>query len=250
MPISKELDYGKTVTYRLKFIDSFRFMLTSLPSLVNNLSEKLHSDKCKDYKSELDYMSVKDNQNQLIFQCLECKRNYKKVFNKDSIKRFASTYEFCNGDINKLTLLLRKGIDPYEYIDWERFKETLPHKKIFYSELDLEDITDKDYAYAQKVFKKLKLKNPGDYHDLYVQSDTLLLADVFENFRNKCIEIFELDPAHFLSAPGLPWQTCLKRTRVKLGLLTDVKMLLIIKKGIRGGICHSIHRHAKKIMNR
>ena len=123
-------------------------------------------------------------------------------------------------------------------------------KKAFYRELNLEDITDKDYAHAQKVFEELKLKNLGDYHNLYVQSDTLLLADVFENFRNKCIEIFELDPAHFLSAPGLPWQTCLKRTRVKLGLLTDVKMLLIIKKGIRGGICHSIHRHAKKIMNR
>ena len=81
---------------------------------------------------------------------------------------------------------------------WERFNETsLPDKKAFYSELNLEDITDKDYAHAQKVFEEFKLKNLGDYHDLYVQSDTLLLADVFENFRNKCIEIYELDPAHF-----------------------------------------------------
>ena len=76
---------------------------------------------------------------------------------------------------------------------------------------------------------------------MYVQSDTLLLADVFENFRNKCIEIYKLEPAHFLSAPGLAWQACLKETRVKLELLTDIDMLLIVEKGIRGGICNSIH---------
>ena len=93
--------------------------------------------------------------------------------------------------------------------------------------------------------KELKLKNLGNYHDLYLQSGTLLLADVYQNFRNKCIEIYGLDPAHFLSAPGLAWQACLKKTRVKLELLTDVDMLLIVEKGIRGGICHSIHKYAK-----
>ena len=80
---------------------------------------------------------------------------------------------------------------------------------------------------------------------MYVQSDTLLLADVFENFRNKCIEIYEFDPAHFLSAPGLAWQAYLKKTKVKLELLTDVHMLLMVEKGIRGGICHARHRYAK-----
>ena len=125
---------------------------------------------------------------------------------------------------------------------WKRFDETsLPDKKAFYSELNLEDITDKDYEHAQKVFKDLKLKNLGDYHDLYVQSDTLLLADVFENFRNKCIEIYELDPAHFLSAPGLAWQACLKKTEVELELLTNIDVLLMAQKEIRGGICHAIH---------
>ena len=109
----------------------------------------------------------------------------------------------------------------------ERFDETsLPDKKAFYSELYQEDITDKDItditddititkditdAHAQNLFKKLKLKSLGDYHDFYVQSNTLLLADVFGNFRNKCIEIYELDPAHFLSAPGLAWQACFKK---------------------------------------
>ena len=81
---------------------------------------------------------------------------------------------------------------------WERFNETtLPNKKSFYSQLNLEDITNRDYAHAQKVFEESKLKNFGDCHGLYVQSDALLLADVFENFRNKCIEVYELDPAHF-----------------------------------------------------
>ena len=108
-------------------------------------------------------------------------------------------YQFCHGDINKFVLLLRKGVYPYEHMDsWERFNETsLPDKKAFYSELNLEDITDEDYAHTQKMFEELSLKNLGDYHDLYVQCDTLMLADVFENFRDKCIKIYELDPAHF-----------------------------------------------------
>ena len=106
----------------------------------------------------------------------------------------------------------------------------------------LEDITNKDYTHAQKVFKELKLKNLGDYHDLYLQGDTLLLADMFENFRNKCIEIYEHDPAHVFSAPGLAWQACLKKAGVRLKLLTDIDMLLIVEKGI---ICHAIHRYAK-----
>ena len=136
---------------------------------------------------------------------------------------------------------------------WERFNETsLPNKKSFYSKLNLEDITDKDYVHAQKVFEEFKLKNLGDYHDLYVQSDTLLLADVFKNFRNKCIEIYELDPAHFVSAPGLAWQACLKKTEVELELLTNIDMLLIAEKETRGGICQAINRYAKannKCMN-
>ena len=109
----------------------------------------------------------------------------------------------------------------------DTFDETvLPNKDAFYNELNLEDITDEDYIHAQKVFKEFKLTNLGEYHDLYVQSNTLLLADIFENFRNKCIKIYELDPAHFLSAPGLlAWQAHLKKTRVKLELLTDINVI-------------------------
>ena len=130
--------------------------------------------------------------------------------------------------------------------DWERFNETmLPSKESFYSELNLEDITDEDYAHAQKVWKVFKIKNLGEYHDLYVQSDTLLFADVFEKFRETYLEIYQLDPAHFLSAPGLVWQACLRKARVKLELLTDYDKFLMVESGIRGGICQSIHRYAE-----
>ena len=198
VPIKKKLDNSKTITYKLKLIDNFRFMSSKLSHRVDNLSEKIHSDKCTDCKSRLDYMTTKDDQ--LIFRCFDCKKNYQKDFNKDLINRFANTYQFCNGYINKFVFLLRKAGYPYEYMEsWERFNEALL-PKAFYSKLYLEDVTDEHYVHAQKLFKILGLKNLGDYHNLYVQSSTLLLADVFENFRNKSIEIYELHPANFLSA--------------------------------------------------
>ena len=147
----------------------------------------------------------------------------------------------------KFILLLRKSVYPYEYMDnWERFNETsLPNKESFYSNLNMENIEDIDYRHGNNVFKIFKLNNLGEYHDLYVQSDTLLLADVFENFRNKCLEVYELDPANFLSLPGLTWQAFLEKTNIELGLLTECDMLLMVEEGIRSGICHSIHRYAK-----
>ena len=129
--------------------------------------------------------------------------------------------------------------------NWERFDETsLPNKESLYSNLNMENIDDINYRH-DNVFKRFKLKHLGEYHDLYVQSDTLLLADVFENSRNKFLKVYELDPAHFLSLPGLAWQACFKKNNIKLELLTDYDMLLMVEEGIRGGICHSIHRHAK-----
>ena len=253
VPINKEIKNKNKIIeirYKIKFIDSFRFMSTSLSKLVDNLSEGLHNNRCVDCKSYLDYMIIKDgtkNSERLIFRCYSCKKNYEKDFNKELIERFANIYEFCNGDFNKFILLLRKGVYPYEYMDnWERFDETsLPDKESFYSSLNMENIDDIDYRHGNNVFKKFELKNLGEYHDLYVQSDTLLLTDVFENLRNMRIKVYQLDPAHFLSLPGLAWQACLKKTNVKLELLTDYDMLLMVEEGIRGGICHSIHRYAK-----
>ena len=106
-------------------------------------------------------------------------------------------------------MLLRKDVYPYEYMDgWDKFNETsIPRKEPFYSNLTMENISETDYRHANNVFKTFKLNQLGNYHDLYVQSDTLLLADVFENFRKACIKTYELDPAHFISLPGLAWQT-------------------------------------------
>ena len=128
---------------------------------------------------------------------------------------------------------------------WKRFNESsLPKKEEFFSNLNIEYITDADQKHAKKR-KSFKMKNQGTYHDFYVQSDTLLLADVFESFQKKCIEIYELDTAHYLSAPGLAWQACLKKKEVELELLTGIDKLLIVEKGIRGGICHAVHRYTK-----
>ena len=148
-------------------------MSTPLSKLVNNLSERVDNDRCIDCKSYLDYMTTKDEQ--LIFRCFRCKKNYEKDFNKELIQRVGNIYEFCNGDINKFILLLRKGVYPYEYmVSWERFNETsLPDKEAFYSNLNMEDITDVDYKHAKIVFKNLINKNFGDYHDLYVETCVL-----------------------------------------------------------------------------
>ena len=124
-------------------------------------------------------------------------------------------------------------------------EKVLPSKESFYSNLTLENITKTDYAHANNVFKKFNINNLGEYHDLYVRSDTLLLADIFENFRQSCLKNYELDPAHFVSLAGLAWQARLKKTNVELELLTDYDMLLMIEEGIRGGICHAMQRYAK-----
>ena len=123
VPIKKEIikkdkndnDKITKISCKIKFIDSCRFMSTSLSNLVNNLSEGFHNDSCIDCKSCLDYMTTKDEQ--LIFRCFRCKKNYEKNFNKNLIQRFANTYEFCNGDLNKFSLLLRKGVYLFEYMD-------------------------------------------------------------------------------------------------------------------------------------
>ena len=221
-------------------------MSASLSSLVDNLSE-INKKECKtcmernDIKSECKFIEFRNNK--LNYKFKECNDESIKSIN-ELIEKFPIAYQFCNRDLNKFVSLLRKGVYPYEYMDsWEKFNETLPDKESFYSKLNKEDITDEDYAHAQKVWKVFEIKNLGEYHDLYVQSDTLLLADVFENFRDGCIDTYKLDPAHFLSAPGLAWQACLKKTGVKLELLTDNNMLMMVEKGIRGGMCHAIYRY-------
>ena len=134
-----------------------------------------------------------------------CDKNYQHKFDEKLKQRFFNTYTFSNHKNNKFILLLRKGVYLYEYIyDWEKFNETsLPEKEDFCSHLNMEDIADANYAHANSVCKDFEIKNLAEYHDLYVQSNTLLLADIFENFRKMCLEIYEFDPEKCLSAPGL-----------------------------------------------
>ena len=141
---------------------------------------------------------------------------------------FNNLKKYYTGD--KLSLVKRKGVYPYEYMDsLERFKETkLPPKEAFYSRLTNEGISDEDYTHAKKVWKVFKMEHLQDYHNLYNETDVLLLADVFENFRNICMENYKLDPAHYYTAPSLSWDACLKITDVKLELLADVDMLLMV----------------------
>ena len=172
VPFKKVIN-DKEIKYRIRISDSCRCMQDSLSNLVDNLSE----------------LKIKEINNDVL------------------IKRFYNTYQLSKNDINKFKLLLRKGVYPYEYMDsWKRFNEKkLPSKDKFYNTLNLADISADGYAHAINVWNTFNIKNLGEYHDLYVKLDTALFADVFENFRNKTIEIDKLDPAYFLTTPGLSW---------------------------------------------
>ena len=151
-------------------------------------------------------------------------------FNKELINRFASTHEFCNKDINKFILLLRKEIYPYKHMDsWNKFKTLLPNKEDFYSSLNIECINDTDYRHAKRVFKNLVIKISIIMIYMFKAIHYYLQMHL-KIFRNMCLKEYELDPAYFLSLPGLAWLACLKKTGIKLGLLADNNMLLMIKK--------------------
>ena len=143
-------------------------------------------------------------------------------------------------------LLNRKGVYPYEYVNsWDRFNETqLPPIDAFYSNLNMSSISEDDHQHAQRVWEEFEIHNLGDYHDLYLRTDVVLLANVFEAFRDTCLRHHKLDPVHFYTSPGLAWKACLKRTGIKLELLTDPDMLLMFEWGIRGGITQAVHKYA------
>ena len=146
----------------------------------------------------------------------------------------------------KLDLMSKKGVYPYDFMDsFEKFNEKLPPKEEFYSILNDEHVTDKDYQHAQTVWNTFNLKNMGEYHDLYLKSDILLLADVFENFRKTCLQYYKLDPCHYFTSPGLSWDAMLKMTNIKLELMTDIDMFQFIEKGMRGGTSYIANRYGK-----
>ncbi|XP_068695967.1 uncharacterized protein [Montipora foliosa] len=146
----------------------------------------------------------------------------------------------------ELDLMSQKGVYPYDFMDsFDKFNEKLPPKEEFYSILNDEDITDDQYKHAKNVWNTFNLKNMGEYHDLYLKSDILLLADVFENFRKTCLQYYKLDPCHYFTSPGLSWDAMLKMTDIKLELMTDIDMFQFIEKGMRGGISYIANRYGK-----
>ena len=147
----------------------------------------------------------------------------------------------------QFNLMKQKGVYPYDYMDsFSKFNDTeLPNIDQFYSLLTDSGITDKDYNHAKNVWNTFNLKNMGEYHDLYLRTDILLLTDVFESFRKTCLAYYRLDPLHYSTAPGLAWDAMLKMTGINLELLTDIDMQLFIEKGLRGGISYIAHRHAE-----
>ena len=236
-------------------------MANSLSNLVNNLSEGIYRIKCKfghnDKKCEtcgikfkycdcfLEYANFKDDL--IEYGCLRCNKKYQNKFDEKLKEGFFNTYKFSNHHNKKFILLFWKSVYPYEYMnDWEKFNEpSLPEKEDFYNHLKMKDTTDADYVHTKRICKGFEIKKLWEYHDLYDLSNSLLSTNVFENFRNICIKIYELDPVKVFSAPRLAWQAALKKTKVKLDLLTDVDMLLTVEKGMRGVICHSIYQYAK-----
>ena len=147
----------------------------------------------------------------------------------------------------QFNLMKQKGIYPYDHMDsFDRFNETkLPVQQDFYSILNNEHISDEQYKHAQNVWNTFNLKTMGDYHDLYLKSDILLLADVFENFRKTCLQYYKLDPCHYFTSPGLSWDAMLKMTDIKLELMVDIDMFQFIEKGMRGGTSYIANRYGE-----
>ena len=183
--------------FEIRFIDSFKFLSTSLNDLVLNLQPSHF-------------------------------KNLNRVTKNNS------------------SLLARKGVYPYDYVtSFNKLKETkLPSKEDFYSKLFDQGISHEDYQHAIKVWNTFNCQTLQDYHDLDLKSDVLLLADVFENFRETCLKHYKLDPSHYYTAPGLAWDACLKETKQELELLKDYDMLMMFEQGIRGGISHISKRYA------
>lgn len=160
---------------------------------------------------------------------------------KDFFKYTSEQFKY-----NRFNLMIRKGVYPYDFMDsFNKFYEKLPSKEEFYSQLNDQHISEEDYQHAKTVWEVFNLKNMGQYHDLYLKSDILLLADVFENFRKTCLRYYKLDPCHYFTAPGLSWDAMLKMTDIKLELMTDIDMFQFIEKGMRGGVSYIAHRYGK-----
>ncbi|KYM93980.1 hypothetical protein ALC62_15425 [Cyphomyrmex costatus] len=225
------------------------------------------------YDGQIEALSITKEKYTLFTKYVDStKEKNEKNIKKNAIKlRFIDSYKFLNVNLNKLAsyldkdklkivrsefsnlsdedfnLLTRKGVFPYEYVDCvEKLDDThLPPRESFHSSLTGETVSESDYAHAANVWQRFSVRTLGEYSDLYLKTDVLLLADVFENFRESCVASYSLDPAHYFTLPGFTWDAMLKYTRVKFELLTDIDMIMFIERGIRGGFSQCSGRYAQ-----
>ena len=176
-----------------------------------------------------------------VQRCGQKKRHWQEKFKFSKRNPYVSNNE-------DLDLLTDKGVYPYDYFTFfDKFRDRqLPPKEAFYSNLTKEHISDEDYERAKKIWEHFGIRNLGQYHDLYLKTDVLLLTDVFENFRDLCLEYYGLDPAHYFTLPNFAWDAMLLKTGVELEPLTDQEMYEMIERGLRGGgMCQVSHKEAK-----
>ena len=234
----------KNKYFKIRFIDSFKFMSSGLDKLTENLLKCNKCDNCcpgdciKRY-IENDKMKIYKG----IGNCSKCINCIKKPCINPMLDKLKNTGNIYK---DKVKLLIRKGVFPYEYFNSsKRFNEDkLPDKNFFYSSLNDSNISDDDYEYAIKIWKEFDMKTFGDYHDLYLNTDVLLLSDIFNEFREICLTNYKLDPCRYYTTPGLSWDALLKHSKIKLELLSDYDMLLMFEQGTRGGISTITKRYS------
>ena len=244
LQISPEKIKIPVIFHNLKGYDS-HFIIKQLGELVGDSAKPLSINviPCNAEK----YMAFYINKQLGFIDSLQFMgSSLEKLAGNLSEEGFIYTREYFT-DESQFQLMKKKGVYPYDYMDsFSKFNDTqLPRREDFYSLLTDEDISEDDYSHAEDVWKTFKLKNMGEYHDLYLKSDILLLADVFENFRKTCLTYYGLDPLHYVSSPGLAWDAMLKMTKINLDLITDIDMQLSIERGMHGGISYIAHRHAE-----
>ena len=225
----------KVVKHEIRFVDSFKFMASSLEKLVENLTS---CGKCQSCKPG-DCLT-----SDVIGRCGKCENCLlvdKPCFSP--VDKFLLETEKHGTHID---LLVKKGVYPYEFMDsFEKFSMELPGKDAFFSRLNGCGISDEDYEHAVEVWKRFGMKNMEEYHDLYLKTDVLLLVNVFEEFRNVCECHYELHAVHYYTTPALAWDAMLEMTGVELELLTDVDMLLMVERGMRGGNSNAFCRFSQ-----
>ena len=242
----------------LQFMDSLQHLSSSLDKLVNNLGDKSKIIGCKYCPRRGAPKSIAKHEK--IVHKKEFKTEYIHTEKNSTLPElFPILYHNFKNKWKDLPeeafeMLTRKGVYPYTYMDsMEKFKENhLPSKEEFFNDLSKKEISDEDFQFVHQLWKTFNLKNLGELHDLYMETDTLLLADVFQNYRQVIMKNYGLDPAHFYTAPALSWSAGLKYTNAKLEIPEDIDMHIFLDRGLRGGIsmvANHIARANNKLMN-